>query len=262
MIRKFKQLEDLLGLCNHGLKLIHGIFRLGKLYHLNLVELMDSDNSTRISSRRSCFLTKTRCKCRVEKWQLVCVKNLSTMDIGKLNLRGWNEVKVGLYVIEIILKLGKLSRSKERIMIGDDRRPKFLKTGFIVLVNHKVDKRALHTGTKSTKKVEPCSGKLYASIKVNNPQVNAEIPVCFRFKIKFSRGTPAANFRIVGIINAIGHRLIRDVWNRSHKRRQLLFNATATLIKLGYAFLVGANLLLCCLSFILFTLSHKKADLF
>ncbi len=126
MIWKFKQLEDLLGLRNHGLKLIHGIFRLGKLYHLNLVKLVDSDNSTCISTCRSCFLTKTRRKCRVEKWQLVCVKNLSTMDIGKLNLRSWNEVKVGLYVIEIILKLGKLSRSKERIMIGDDRRPKFL----------------------------------------------------------------------------------------------------------------------------------------
>ena len=262
MIRKFKQLEDLLGLCNHGLKLIHGIFRLGKLYHLNLVKLVDSDNSTCISTCRSCFLTKTRRKGSVEKWQLSCIKNLSAMDIGKLNLRSWNEIKIGLYVIKIILKLGKLACSKKRIMIGDNRRPKLLKPGFIVLVNHKVDQRTLHTGTKSTKKVEPCSGKLYTSIKINNPQVNAKIPVCFRFKIKFSRSSPATNFRIVRIINAIGHRLIRNVWNCSHKRRQLFFNVTATLIKLGYTLLVGTNLLLCCLSFILFTLTHKKANLF
>ena len=183
------------------------------------------------------------------------------MDVGELNLSSWNEVKVRLNVVEVLFKLRKLACTKQGILIGNNWWPPLFESCLVVRINHKVDKRALHTSTHAAKQIKTSSRKLYATVKVNHAQLRSKIPVCLWLKIKLSWLSPLADLRVIGIVLAVRNRCVWNVWNSCDKSRELLLNLSATLVKLCDAIFISCYLLFSCLSLFLLALTHKKANL-
>ena len=56
--------------------------------------------------------------------------------------------------------------------------------------------------TKSSVKMESCTCYLCSCFRVKNIQVLADIPVCQRFKVKFSRFAPFSYFNVFAVVLA------------------------------------------------------------
>ena len=261
MIGQAKELQTPLGLGDHALELVHRVLGLGELDHLDLVELVNADDATRVAAGRASLLAEAGREGGVPERQLVAVENLVPVNVGEHDLSRGDKVHAAAHVVEVLVELGQLTRAKEGVVVGDDRRPPFGEAGLHVRIDKEVDERALHEGARATKQVEARAGKLDAALEVDHASGGAKVPVRLGLEVELRGLAPATDLGVVGVVDAIRHGLVRDVGDGSNQVKQVLLDLGALVVKLGDAVLAGRDLGLRSLSLLLLALAHELAHL-
>jgi len=221
---------------------------------------MHANDAPRVSAGRAGLLAEARREGAVPEGKLRAIKHLAAVDVREHDLGRGDEVHVGVHVIEVLVELGQLAGTKERVMVGDDRWPPLLEAGGGVRINHEVDERALHTSAHPAEKVEAGTGKLDATVEVDHSRGRAQVPMGEGCEVKLARNAPAPYLRIIGVILAKGHGLVGDVGNGGHEIEELLLHGATLLVKFGDAALVGRNLGLGGLRLGRLPLAHELAN--
>ena len=245
----------------HALELVHRVLGLGKLDHLHLVELVDADDAARVAPGRACLLAEARREGGVPQRQLGGVQHLVAMQVGKHDLSRGDEIEVRVHVVEVVLELGQLAGTEERLAVGDDGQPPLLEAGLDMHVDHEADEGALHAGAQATERVEARTGDLDAAVEVDDSQVRAKVPVRLCLEVELARGAPATDLRVVGVVLAVRDALVRDVGDGGNQVEELLLNLVALVVELGNTLLVGSDARLGGLGLVPLALAHELANL-
>ena len=92
-IRQAQQLQDVLGVVDHGLQLVVAFLGLGVLDHLHLVELVHTDEAARVATGAAGLLAEARGERAVVKRQVRGLEHLARVDVGQLHLGRGDQIE-------------------------------------------------------------------------------------------------------------------------------------------------------------------------
>ena len=214
-------------------KLIIAVFGLYELHEFNLVELMLTDKTPCIPARTARFAAETCTVSAIFDGKLLTVQNIAAVNVCNGNLcRRDKEVVRACNLECIILKLRELTRSRHGSSVDHIGRKNLRIAVFGMYIKIIVYKCTLKPCTESAIDREPCTRYLARIRKIKNVQRLAEIPMCFRFKIKLCRFSEPAYLRIVAIIRTVGNAGMRDIRNFHQKVVKLCVDLRKLRIKL------------------------------
>ena len=260
-IRKAQLLKQELGLGGHALELLVGLLRLGKLDHLDLVELVLADDTAGVATSGAGLLAEAGGEGGVAARQGISIENLAGVQVGKHDLGGGDQEVVARDVIGVVLELGQLTRAKHGLTLDDDGRPPLLKATAGVRVKEEVDEGTLKTGAGATENGKAATGELVAALEIEDVEVGAQVPVRLKVEVELARGAPTTALDVLVLVLAVRRGLARDVGKVSHKVVLLLLESGAALGQTVNLLVDGAHGLLGGLGLVLLALLHQGADL-
>src|SRR5512140_374398 len=221
-IRKLEELQHALGVRRQYLELRCGTFRRDEAYELDLVELMDADQPTRVFSRVAGLAPEAR-RVRGERIrEHARLQNLASQQIRERHLGGGDEKEIVLGAVGVILEFRKLPRAGHRFASDEKRHPCLLVTLLPrVQVEQERHERADETRTLTPQHDEPGAGDLRTSGQIEDAELRTELPM---------RAHVAAGTRLaprahdpVALLAAVGHIGQRNVRQLQENVVELLF---------------------------------------
>ena len=255
-IRQAQLLQQVLGLSGHALELLVGLLRLGKLDHLNFVELVLANDAAGVATGGTGLLAEAGGEGGVAARQGVGVEDLAGVQVGEHDLGGGDQEVVARDVVGVVLELGQLTRAKHGLTLDDDRRPPLLKATARVRVQEEVDKGALQAGAGATENGEAAAGELVAALEVEDVQIGAQIPVRLKVEVELARGAPTTALNVLVLVLAVRRGLARNVGQVSHEVVLLLLEGGTALGQTVNLLVDGAHGLLGGLGLVLLALLH------
>ena len=260
-IRKTQLLQQVLGLGGHALELLVGLLRFSELDHLDLVELVLTDDAAGVATGGTGLLAEAGGEGGVAARQGVGVEDLAGVQVGEHDLGGGDQEVVARDVIGVVLKLGQLARTEHGLTLDDDGRPPLLEATARVRVEEEVDEGTLQAGAGATENGKAATGELVATLELEDVQIGAQIPVRLKVEVELARGAPAATLDVLVLVLTVRGGLARNVGQVSHEVVLLLLKSGTALGQTVDLLVDGAHGLLGGLGLVLLALLHQGANL-
>ena len=203
---------------------------------------MLADDTTSITTGGACFTAEAWAERTVFHWQIFFAEDLVAMIVGDRNLCSWDQIVVGVLKMEhIFCEFWQLTGAEIRRTVGHVWRDEL---GIAVLVgvhiDHERNDRAFETGSQTFVEGETAAGNFCSTVEIENVEVDAEIPVCFWFKIKFAWFAPDA-FNAIIVFAAVWNVVGWHVWNADNEITHFFFKGILAFVEDFDLFVDGRN---------------------
>ena len=176
---------------------------LGKFHQFHFVKLVLPDQAAGIPAGAACLAAEAGGVRTEAHRQLAAIQNIAAVHIGHRYLSSGDQVVIQpLQLVHIFRKFGQLPGAGHAVLIGNKGRENLGIAVGAVGIHKKGNDAALQPAAQPAVEVEPFAGHLSRSLRVQDPQVGADIPVRQRLVIKVGRLAPAAQLHIFGVIFA------------------------------------------------------------
>ena len=212
-IGQAQKLQHFFCIEGESFQFIPRFFRFGEFNQFYFVELVHTNQATSIATCSASFCTEAAAVCGVSDGQFCRSQDFITMIVGYRNFSGRNEIHIAVFQFKhIFCEFRQLTSTLHARTIYDERREHFgIAMFFGVQVKEEADYSAFQTSTQTTIENIASTGYFNTTFKVDDVQAFANIPVSFRFKIKFAGFTPSAYNRVSTVISTNGNIVSRNV---------------------------------------------------
>ena len=186
--------------------------RLHDAHQLDLIELMDPDETAGVFPVREGLPAKTRGKGHVGGRQIFQLENLLPMDVGNRDFRRGNQKQVvGRRRVHLLRKLGELARAGQCGPTDQIRRSHFLVAMLSSMeIEHEVGEGANQAGPRPGVERKARAADFHAGGKIQDAKRRAQLPMGPRSKVEHWGIAPGAEYP-VGRSIAIGHLIQREI---------------------------------------------------
>ena len=235
MIGNLQNTQHVFRRIDHAFELVPRVFGLRELDELDLVELVLANEAARVAPRAASFCTEACRVARVALGQFPAVEDFVAVIVRRRHFRRRHEVVVEAFEFEHVLgELRQLSRADHARLVRDVGREHFRVAVLRrVQIHHEVDAGAFEPRTESLVEGEACARDLRRTLGVEDVEISAEIPVRLRLEGELSRFAPAAHFRVLRVVLADGHVVLRHVRDVQEDGVQLVFHLARPSVEIG-----------------------------
>ena len=193
-------------MAGHFFQRVHRVFRANDLHHFNFIELVHTDQTTGITTVRTCFRTEARRMRGHFDRQRIFVNDFVANQVGQRNFCRWDQRIVAAVsffiqrtgVEQIASKFRQLPCSVQRVMVNQIRNVVFAVTMlFGMQIQHELRQRTVHARDLPFHHDETRAGQLNRSGKIKTRVHFTQGNVIAHFEIKLTRSTPTADFNVV-----------------------------------------------------------------
>ena len=211
-VGKAETLKHAFGVVREFFKLRIAILGLCEFDELDLVELVLTYESPRITARAACLAAEACAVRAVFNGKLIAVKDVSPVQVGNGYLCGRDEEIIRTGDLEsILLKFRELTRARHGSPVHHVRR-QYLGIAVIgMAVEEIADDGAFEPCAETAVNGEPCARNLACGCEIKDFQVFADVPMRFGFKIEFGGLAVAADLRIIPVIRTVRYALMGDI---------------------------------------------------
>ncbi len=206
-------------------------FRRDDLHHLDLVELMLADQTTRVAAVRARFRAEARRMRGQLDRQSVRFENAVAHRVRQRNFRRGNQILRDRIFVTALLdaehivgELRQLAGAVQNLRIHDIRRVDLrIAVMLRVRVDHELSQRTMQPRNLAAQHREARARELRAGLEVE-PERRADIDVILHLEFELARRAPAAHFHVFGFVLAHRHAFVRQVRHAEQQVRQTLLD--------------------------------------
>ena len=248
---------------DHSVQRFIRVIGVGDLYDLDLIELVQTVQSTYILSVGSCLTTETRRIGRHLDREIGLVQDHIPIDIRHRNLSRRNQIEIiEIYVVHLPLLIGKLSGSEARRFVHHQRRHHLGISGSRIAVEEERNQRTLQRSTFALVDRETCTCQLHAQLEIDQVIFFSQLPVRQCPLRQIGHRTTRTHHHIVGRRQSMGYILVREIRQRHDQCIQVCLHLAEALLQPLRLLLQFGSFLLGSLGLLFFPLFKQLPHLF